>query len=115
MNEFAATCVRYGYRRIHVFRRRDGWAAHRKRVYHSNREEGLAMRLQTPKRRRPAVERTEHTIATAVTQACSVDAMADNFADGRKIQLLTIVETFSRECLALDVAFGFKIGRHSLV
>ena len=34
--------------------------------------------------------------------------MADNLADGRKIRLLTIVDNFSRECLALDVAAGFK-------
>ena len=36
--------------------------------------------------------------------------MADNLADGRKIRLLTIVDNFSRECLALDVASGFKGG-----
>ena len=37
-----------------------------------------------------------------------MDFMADNLADGRKIRLLTVVDNFSRECLALDVAWGFK-------
>jgi putative transposase len=37
-----------------------------------------------------------------------MDFMADNLTDGRKIRLLTIVDNFSRECLALDVERGFK-------
>ncbi len=110
INEIAATRVRYDYPRIHVLLRREGWIVNRKRVYRSYREEGLAMRLQTPKRRKSAVVRTERSIATAVNQAWSMGVMADNLADGRKIRLLTIVDNFSRECLALDVASGFKGG-----
>ena len=110
INEIAATRVRYGYPRIHVLLRREGWVVNRKRVYRIYREEGLAMRLKTPKRRKSAVVRTERSIASAVNQTWSMDFMADNLADGRKIRLLTIVDTFSRECLALDVASGFKGG-----
>jgi putative transposase len=110
INEIAATRVRYGYPRIHVLLRREGWIVNRKRVYRIYREEGLSMRLKTPRRRKSAVVRTERPVASAVNQTWSMDFMADNLADGRKIRLLTIVDNFSRECLALDVAAGFKGG-----
>lgn len=108
INEIAATRVRYGYPRIHVLLRREGWVVNRKRVYRIYREEGLSTRLKTPRRRKSAVVRTERPVARAVNQTWSMDFMADNLADGRKIRLLTIVDNFSRECLALDVASGFK-------
>ncbi len=108
INEIAATRVRYGYPRIHVLLRREGWLVNRKRVYRIYREEGLSMRLKTPRRRKSAVVRTERPTAIAVNQTWSMDFMADNLADGRKIRLLTIVDNFSRECLALEVAAGFK-------
>jgi len=108
INEIAATRVRYGYPRIHVLLRREGWVVNRKRVYRIYREEGLSMRLKTPRRRKSALVRTERPVASAVNQTWSMDFMADNLADGRKIRLLNIVDNFSRECLALDVASGFK-------
>ena len=107
INEIAATRVRYGYPRIHVLLRREGWVVNRKRVYRIYREEGLSMRLKTPRRRRAVVLR-DRVVANAVNQTWSMDFMADNLADGRKIRLLTIVDNFSRECLALDVAWSFK-------
>jgi putative transposase len=108
INEIAAVRVRYGYPRIHILLRREGWLVNRKRVYRIYREEGLSMRLKTPRRRKSAVVRTERPTAIAVNQTWSMDFMADNLADGRKIRLLTIVDNFSRECLALEVAAGFK-------
>ena len=47
----AATRVRYGYRRIQVLLRREGWAVNTKRVYRLYREMGLQLRNKTPKRR----------------------------------------------------------------
>ena len=108
INEIAATRVRYGYPRIHILLRREGWLVNRKRVYRIYREEGLSLRLKTPHRRKSAVVRSERPTAIAVNQTWSMDFMADNLADGRKIRLLTIVDNFSRECLALEVAAGFK-------
>jgi len=107
INEIAATRVRYGYPRIHVLLRREGWVVNRKRVYRIYREEGLSLRLNAPRRRRAVVLR-DRVAANALNQTWSMDFMADNLADGRKIRLLTIVDNFSRECLALDVAWGFK-------
>ena len=63
---------------------------------------------QAPRRRKSAMIRSERSVADVVNHTWSMDFMADNLADGRKIRLLTIVDNFSRECLALDVAAGFK-------
>jgi putative transposase len=108
IKDIAATRVRYGYPRIHILLRREGWIVNRKRVYRIYREEGLSMRLKPPRRRKSAAVRSTRPIADVVNHTWSMDFMADNLADGRKIRLLTIVDNFSRECLALDVAAGFK-------
>jgi transposase InsO family protein len=52
IKEIAAARVRYGYTRIHVLLRREGWVVNRKRVYRIYREEGLSMRIKTPRRRK---------------------------------------------------------------
>ena len=54
IKEIAATRVRYGYRRIHVLLRREGWLVNPKRVYRLYRESGLQLRNKTPKRRTKA-------------------------------------------------------------
>jgi len=108
IKEIAATRVRYGYPRIHVLLRREGWLINRKRVYRIYRKEGLSMRLKPPRRRKSIVLRTDRPTAQAINQTWSMDFMADNLSDGRKIRLLTIVDNFSRECVALDVAVNFK-------
>ena len=66
IQEIAAARVRYGYPRVHVLLRREGWVVNRKRVYRIYREEGLSMRLKTPRRRKCAVVRRERpTIPTS--------------------------------------------------
>jgi putative transposase len=104
IKDIAATRVRYGYPRIHILLRREGWVVNRKRVYRIYREEGLSMRLKPPRRRKSAVVRSTRPIADAVNHTWSMDFMADNLADGRKIRLLSIVDNFSRECL--ETALG---------
>ena len=51
IKEIAETRVRYGYRRIHVLLRREGWPVNAKRVCRLYREMGLQLRNKTPKRR----------------------------------------------------------------
>jgi len=76
-----------------------------RRIY---REENLTIRLKTPKRRRAASVREERVVPIASNQSWAMDFMHDVLADGSKIRFLTIVDTFSRESLALEVAMGFK-------
>ncbi len=108
IKDLAATRVRYGQRRIHILLRREGWLVNIKRVARIYRAEGLAIRVKTPRRRRAAVVREEIVARTAPNQSWAMDFMHDILADGTKIRLLTIVDIFSRESIALEVDYGFK-------
>lgn len=110
IKEIAAARVRYGYRRIHVLLRREGWPVNAKRVARLYRAEGLSLRAKSPKRRRSANVRQPRLVITAANQVWSLDFMHDRLADeGRRaVRLLTIVDVFTRECLALEVARGFR-------
>jgi putative transposase len=108
IKEIAGVRIRYGQRRIHVLLRREGWLVNIKRVSRIYREEGLAIRTKTPRRRRAAIVREQPAKPTATNQCWAMDFMHDVLADGSKIRLLTIVDTYSRESVALEVSFGCK-------
>jgi putative transposase len=108
IKELAWLRVRYGYKRITVLLRREGWMVNHKRVRRLYCEENLVIRTRTPKRRRAAVVREEPAKPTAPNQSWAMDFMHDLLADGTKIRLLTIVDIFSRESLALEVDRGFR-------
>ena len=77
IREIAETRVRYGYRRIHVLLRREGWRINHKRTYRLYCEEGLQMRNKTPKRRVSAKLRDDRRPASAPGEVWSMDFMAD--------------------------------------
>ncbi len=108
MHEIASTRVRYGFWRIYVLIRRDGWQVNHKRIYRLYREEGLNLRSKRPRRRRAAAHRTERPILTMPNQAWSMDFVADALFDGRKFRALTLVDNFSRECLGIMVDQSLK-------
>jgi len=108
IKEIAWNRIRYGYKRITVLLRREGWAVNRKRVRRIYREENLMIRTRTPKRRRAAIVREPPSIPTAPNQSWAMDFMHDVLADGTKIRLLTIVDTYSRESLALEADYRFR-------
>lgn len=100
--ELAAMKRRYGYRRIHVLLRREGWSVNHKRTYRLYREQGLMVRKR--KRKRIALaERLVRSAPAAPNQSWSMDYVADALIDGRKLRALTIVDDFTRECLAIEV------------
>ena len=55
LRDLANARIRYGYRRLHVLLRREGWKINAKRVYRLYLQEGLGLRIKKPKRRRSAV------------------------------------------------------------
>jgi len=107
IRDAAAKRPRFGWRRILVLVRRDGQRVGEYRLRRIYGEEGLSLRAKTPRRRRSAVVRQPRSEATALNQIWSMDFMHDRLTDGRTFRLLTIVDTFSRECLALDVRKTF--------
>ena len=106
----AAARVRYGYRRIHVLLQREGWKVNAKRVARLYTQEGLNLRAKGPKRRRRSTAQRVRTAATAPNQVWSMDFMHDRLKgeDRRAFRLLNVVDIYTRECLALEVATGFR-------
>jgi putative transposase len=93
---------RFGYRRLHVMLRREGESVNHKRVYRLYREEGLSVRRRARKRVSRA-ERLPALAPTAANQCWSLDFVSDGLSWGRKIRMLTIVDAYTRESLAIEV------------
>ena len=108
IKEITETRVHYGYRRVHVLLRREGHRDNVKRVYRLYREEGLSLRLKRPKRNKAAKLRQPKQRAQSMNEIWSMDFVADNLFDGRKLRMLTVVDLFTRECLAIDVGQSLK-------
>ena len=108
IKEITQTRVHYGYRRVHVMLRREGHRDNVKRVYRLYRQEGLSLRLKRPRRNKAAKLRQPRQMAHAINEIWSMDFVADEIFDGRKLRMLTVVDCFTRECLAIDVGQSLK-------
>jgi putative transposase len=93
---------RYGYRRVHVLLRREGWAVNRKRTYRLYRDAGLAVRRRKRKRIGP-YERHPLPKPDSANLSWSMDFVSDGLADGRRLRCLAIVDDCTRECVAIEV------------
>ena len=102
IGEIAADKRRYGYRRVYLRLRREGWAVNRQRVYRLYREAGLAVRRRRRKRI-GAVERRPLPKPQAANLSWSMDFVSDGLADGRRLRCLNIVDDCTRECVAIEV------------
>jgi len=99
--EIAKQKPRYGYRRLHVLLERRGWTVNPKRLYRLYREENLAVRRLRRKRLiRPAAPIAQYQRAN---QEWSMDFVMDGLSTGRALRVLTIVDSHTRECLAMEV------------
>ena len=108
IREITQTRVHYGYRRVHVLLRREGFKDNHKRVYRLYRAQGLSLRYKRPKRNKAAQLRQPKTLAGHINQMWSMDFVADNLFDGRKLRMLTVVDCCSRESLAIHVGQSLK-------
>lgn len=101
LRELAATHVRYGYRRLTVLLRREGWKVNAKRVYRLYDEENLKVRSVERKKiaRRQRVPQAQ---AARPNDCWSADFVSDKLTDGRSIRILTVVDQFTRECVWLE-------------
>ena len=108
IREICQTRVRYGYRRVHIQLRREGWSHGQNKTRRIYRELGLQLRNKTPKRRVKAKLREDRRPATCANETWAMDFVHDQLATGRKLRVLTIVDTFSRFSPALEPRFGFR-------
>lgn len=110
MRRLAAQYPRYGYRRIRIFLRREGHVMSTDRTHCLWRQAGLQVPRRRP-RRRVAVNRPRPVPAAAVNHVWAYDFVFDTCANGQMLKCLTIVDEWTRECLAIDVAGGIRSGR----
>ena len=108
IKEICETRVRYGYRRVHILLLREGWSINVKRTRRLYNELGLQLRNKTPKRRVKAKLREDRADATYSNQVWAMDFVHDQLATGRKLRVLTIVDTHSRFSPATDPRFSYR-------
>lgn len=102
IEEIAALKRRYGYRRVYLRLRREGWEVNRKRVYRIYRDAGLAVR-QRRRKRIGLFERKPLPKPAVANLSWSMDFVSDGLASGRRLRCLTIVDDCTRECVAIEV------------
>jgi putative transposase len=102
LRDLAATRVRYGYRRLHILLRREGWLVNHKRVYRLYQEEGLGIRAKRRKKR-VSGSRVLPPPARLPQERWSMDFLTDGLVDGRRFRVLTIVDNVSRVSPAIEV------------
>jgi putative transposase len=103
MRELSQTRIRYGYRRLQVLLRREGWAAGKNLVYRLYCEEQLQLRCRRGHRRKMAVARRARYIPQRANQAWAMDFVADELVNGTKIRALTVIDVYTREALSIHV------------
>jgi putative transposase len=100
LKELAKVRRRFGYRRLHVFLRREGHEVNHKRLFRICREEQLHVRRRGG-RKRAMGTRAPMVLPLMPNQRWSLDFVSDQLTDGRRFRILTVVDHCTRECLAL--------------
>jgi len=100
LRELAASRVRFGYRRLTVMLRREGWRVNAKRIYRLYTADGLAVRTKV-RRKLARRARVPLAAATRPNEKWSMDFVAARLLDGRWFRVLTVIDQFTREYLLL--------------
>ena len=110
LRDLAMRRVRFGYLRLTVMLKREGWAVGKKLVYGLYRELGLQMR--TKKRRKLASEqRGPVQSAVRANQRWSMDFITDRLENGRYFRTLPVVDQYTRECPVLEAAHSLTAAK----
>jgi putative transposase len=113
LKELASERRRFGYRRLHLLLRREGVLLNWKKLYRLYREEKLTVRKRGG-RKRALGTRAPMAIPQGRNQRWSLDFVSDSLVSGRKFRMLTVVDDFSRECVAVVVdtsLSGIRVAR----
>ena len=101
---------RYGYRMITGMLRNDGWRVNHKRVERIWRQEGLKVPQKQPKRRRLWLNDGSCVRLRPAyrNHVWSYDFVSERTTDGKPLKMLTVIDEYTRECLAIEVARNIK-------
>jgi putative transposase len=108
MLELVRQHPRYGYRRVWALLRREGWRVNRKRVYRLWRKQGLKVPKKQRKKRRlgSSANSCVRRPAESKDHVWSWDFVHDRTTDGGPLKWFTLVDEYTRECVALEVRRG---------
>ena len=107
--EAARRKPRFGYRRLELELLAQGVRVNHKKIYRVYREAGLCLKRR--KRRHCTRAGAPLRVCTAANQEWALDFVHDVIASGRAIRVLTVVDAYTRECLALEVDTSFASRR----
>jgi putative transposase len=110
MKTLSAQYPRYGYRRIRIFLRRQGFELGWSRTHRIWRQAGLLLPKRRP-RKRIAVGRPRANTPFKANMVWAYDFVFDTTAQGQQIKCLTVIDEYTRECLAIDVAGSIRSKR----
>ena len=110
MRRLAALYPRFGYRRIQVFMEREGFNMSPDRMHRLWRQNGLQVPRKRP-RKRVAGGRPRPQPAMGRNHVWAYDFVFDACANGQQLKCLTVIDEYTRECLAIDVAGSLRSGR----
>ena len=108
IRKICQTRVRFGYRRVHVLLLREGWVINMKKTRRIYIELGPQLRNKHLKRWVKAKLREDRQEAVGPNDVWAMDFVHDQLATGRKIRVLTVIDTFSRYVPALDPRFSYR-------
>ncbi|WP_371558854.1 IS3 family transposase [Pantoea sp. OXWO6B1] len=104
IREISETRLHYGYRRVHVMLRREGWRDNHKRICRLYSEQDLSLRLKRPRRNKSALRRQPQPQGFI----WGMDFVSDALFDGRRLRLLTVIDLYTRECLGICVGQNLR-------
>ena len=108
IKEIAETRVRYGYRRIHVLLRREGWLVNVKLVNRLYREMSLQLRNKSPRRKVKAKLREGREAPAGRNDVWAMDFVHDQLFDATKVRVLTVLDAFTRFSPVIEPRFTWR-------
>ena len=111
LREIAGEHPRYGYRRAWALLSRDGLRVNHKRVHRLWQQEKLSLPLRRPKRQRRGLATGICSRAMRPNHVWTYDFLFDRCANGQKLKILTVVDEYTRESLAVETATSIRSGK----
>src|SRR4051812_4518183 len=102
IRELAQARPRFGYVRIWIVLRREGWADNKKRIHRLYRLEGLQVRMRARRKKRLSLHRGMVPAASGRGQAWSMDFVHDQLVTGGAFRVLTVIDQWSRESVLME-------------
>lgn len=111
VRELAIEYPRFGYRRIHALLKREGWEVNLKRIYRLWKQESLSLPKRRERKARAKPLIGIQPKADKANQVWTYDFVFDQSLSGKSLKMLTLIDEFTRECLAVEVGISIKSER----